>query len=102
MIREKADQIFERPWQPSTGTHAPLIHDARDEHRKATAAPTSSARPKRPNGSSRLTNSAIPCGSACCRLCHDPPGNRMDPGATLFTRMFIGASCCASDLARLI
>jgi hypothetical protein len=26
----------------------------------------------------------------------------MDPGATLLTRMFNGASCCARDLARLI
>ena len=32
-------------------------------------------------------------------MCHDPPGNRIEPGATLLTRMFSGASCCASDFA---
>ena len=59
------DQIRERDWQPSTGTLAPLIQLARGETRNATTAPTSSGRPNRPNGSSRLTNSAIPAGSSC-------------------------------------
>src|SRR5206468_11290258 len=56
------DQIRERDWQPSTGTLAPLIQLARGETRNATTAPTSSGRPKRPNGSSRRTKSAIPSG----------------------------------------
>ena len=60
-----ADQIWERDWQPSTGTLAPLIQLARGDTRNATTAPTSSGRPKRPNGSSRLTKSAIPAGSSC-------------------------------------
>ena len=38
----------------------PLIQLARGEARNATTSPTSSARPKRPNGSSRVTNSAMP------------------------------------------
>ena len=46
------DQIWERDWQPSTGTLAPLIQLARGDTRNATTAPTSSGRPKRPNGSS--------------------------------------------------
>ncbi len=81
---------------------APETQLARGEARKATTAPTSSARPKRPKGSSRLIMSAMPAGSDCCRLCHDPPGNMIDPGATLFTRMLAGASCCESAFARLI
>ena len=60
-----ANQIWERDWQPSTGTLAPLIQLARGETRNATTAPTSSGRPNRPNGSSRLTKSAIPAGSSC-------------------------------------
>ena len=59
------NQIWERDWQPSTGTLAPLIQLARGDARNATTAPTSSGRPKRPNGSSRLTKSAMPAGSSC-------------------------------------
>ena len=80
--------MFERDWQPSTAIDAPLTQLARGDARNATTAPTSSARPKRPNGSSRRMKSAMPSGSACWRLCHEPPGNRIDPGATLLTRMF--------------
>src|ERR1700730_4206164 len=94
--------MSERDWQPSTGTHEPLIQLARGEARNATTEPTSSARPKRPNGSSRPTNSAISPGSACWRRSHEPPGNRIDPGATLLTRIPSLANCCAIDLARLI
>ena len=79
-----------------------VIQLARDEARKATTSPSSSARPKRPNGSSRFTYSAMPAGFSCCRFHHDPPSNRNDPGDTLLTRMLDGASCCASDFARLI
>ena len=86
-LRCLQDQRFDFDWQPSTTTEAPLIQLARGEARNATTSPTSSARPKRPNGSSRLTNSAMPSGSACCRRCHEPPGNRIEPGATLTTRM---------------
>src|SRR5262249_44022457 len=96
------DQIGERDWHPSTGTLAPLIQLARGDPRNATTAPTSSGRPNRPNGSSRLTKSAIPSGSSRTRRSHDPPGNRIDPGATLFTRILSRASCCAMALARLI
>ena len=59
------NQIRERDWQPSTGTLAPLIQLARGDTRNATTAPTSSGRPNRPNGSSRVTKSAIPAGSSC-------------------------------------
>ena len=62
--RPARDQIRERDWQPSTGTHAPLIQLARADTRNATTAPTSSGRPNRPNGSSSLTSSAIPSGSS--------------------------------------
>ena len=54
------NQIWERDWQPSTGTLAPLIQLEQGDARNATTAPTSSGRPKRPNGSSLVTNSAIP------------------------------------------
>jgi hypothetical protein len=47
-------------------------------------------------------NSAMPFGSDCCRLYHEPPGNEIDPGATLFTRMLSRARSRAIDLARLI
>src|SRR5438876_11576942 len=96
------DQIRERDWQPSTGTLAPLIQLARGETRNATTAPTSSGRPNRPNGSSRRTKSAIKSGSSRIRRSQVPPGNRIDPGATLLTRMLSRASCCAMALARLI
>src|SRR5690606_34201304 len=101
-LEDLAGQMFDRLWHPSTVIEAPEIQLARGDARKAITSPTSSARPKRPNGSSRLTNSAMPSGSACWRLCHDPPGKRIDPGAMLLTRMLCGASCCAIALARLI
>ena len=41
-------------------THEPLIQLARGEARNATASPTSSARPKRPNGSSALNELGDP------------------------------------------
>src|SRR3954465_5058318 len=91
-----------RLWQPSTTIDAPLTHDPRDGGRNATTDPPSSARPKRPNGSSRAIMSAMPAGSACCRLCHEPPGNMIEPGATLLTRVLGGGGCCASAFARLI
>src|SRR5215203_5302088 len=53
-------QIFDRDWHPSTVTDAPLTQLAFGEARKAMTAPTSSGRPKRPNGSSRAMNSAMP------------------------------------------
>ena len=59
-------------------------------------APTSCGVPKRPNGSSCLTKSAMAAGFSCCRFHHDPPGNRIEPGETLSTRMFSDANCCAS------
>src|SRR6185503_19238575 len=95
-------QMFDRLWQPSTTIDAPLIQLARGDARKATTWPTSSGRPKRPKGSSRLIISAMPCGSVCWRRCHEPPGNMIEPGATLLTRMLAGASWPASALARLI
>src|ERR1035437_9531156 len=95
-------QNNDRDWHPSTVRLTPLIHLDREEAREATAAPTSAGRPNRPNGSSRRMNSAIPSGSACWRFHQDPPGKRMDPGATLLTRMLSPASCCAIDFARLI
>ncbi len=52
-------------WHPSTTIEAPLIQLARGEQRKATTSPTSSGVPKRPNGSSCRTKSAMPAGSAC-------------------------------------
>ena len=96
------NQIRERDWQPSTGTLAPLIQLARADARNATTAPTSSGRPNLPNGSSLLMKSAMPAGSSCWRRCHEPPGNRIEPGATLLTRILSRANCWASDLARLI
>jgi len=63
--RPAADQIRERDWQPSTGTHAPLIQLALGETRNATTDPTSSGRPNRPKGNSRATKSAMPAGSSC-------------------------------------
>src|SRR4029453_1646257 len=56
--RPRPVQIRERDWQPSTVRLAPLIQLARVDARKATAAPTPSARPNRPNGSSGGRRSA--------------------------------------------
>ena len=50
----------------------------------------------------RFMNALMPSGSARRRRSQDPPGKKMEPGATLFTRMFKGASSRASDLATLI
>ena len=81
---------FRRPQSPpspvkesdQTSRLPPIHHDAgsadpagHGDARKATTFPTSSARPKRPNGSSRRTNSAMPSGSACWRFHQEPPGN---------------------------
>ena len=45
----------------------------------------------------------MPSGSACCRLCHDPPENRIDPGATPTTRRVVARSCAeAVDAVALI
>ena len=62
-------QICDRDWQPSTVTHEPLIQLARGDARNATTSPTSSARPKRPNGSSLRTNSAIAAGIGLLTAC---------------------------------
>ena len=82
-------------WQPSTLRHAPLIQLARGEQTNATTSPISSARPKRPNGSSCFTNAAMPSGSACCRFHHDPPGNDDRPG-----RDGVDADVVARELLR--
>ena len=62
--RNASSQINDRDWQPSTGNDEPLIQLARGDARNATAAATSSGRPKRPKGSSLRMNSAIASGSA--------------------------------------
>src|SRR5262249_3012291 len=90
------------PWHPSTTTDAPLTHEARGEARKATTAATSSGRPKRPKGSSSRIIRAMASGSDCWRRYHEPPGNMIEPGATLLTRILADASCCASAFARLV
>ena len=88
-------QMLLLDWQPSTTTDAPLTQLARGEARNATTSPTSSARPKRPNGSSRRRTRRCPPGSACCRFCHEPPGNRIDPGATLTHADVVAARAAA-------
>ena len=65
-----------RPCTPSTGTQAPLTQLALGDARNATRSATSFACPKRPNGSSRLTNSAIPPGPSS-------PGNPYSLARTL-------------------
>lgn len=47
-------------------------------------------------------NWVMPSGSACMRRSREPPGKKMDPGATPLTRMFSGASSLARALAKLI
>ena len=56
---------------------------------------------KRPSGMSWATKRAIASGSSCCRRHQLPPGNRIEPGATLSTRTLSGASSRASALDRL-
>src|SRR5579884_1151476 len=94
--------MFERDCAPSTGIHAPLISEARDEARNATIEATSSGLPKRPRGKSLLTNAAMRTGSACCRRSQELPGKSSEPGATLLTKILLGANCRASDFVRLI
>ena len=62
--REGCGRQNERDWPPSTVTQVPTTHDARSETRNATTSAISSTVPKRPNGSSRSTNAAIPSGSS--------------------------------------
>src|SRR5437588_12722487 len=93
-----------RDWPPSTVQLAPVTRLARSEARKLTTAATSSGRPKRPSGMSDLTKAVMPSGSACCRRSQDPPGNMIDPGATLLTRMLCAASSrefCEADFGGL-
>jgi len=91
-----------RPWPPSTTQQAPVTQEARGEARKAMTVATSSAVPKRPSGMFSLTKLDMPSGSSCCRFHQVPPGAAIDPGATLFTRMLLGANSRAIDLAWLM
>src|SRR5262249_20203301 len=101
-LNRAGHQMLALDWPPSTVAQAPVIQLARGEARKATSAATSSGLPNRPNGISRRMNSAMPAGSSCWRFHHDPPSKRIEPGATLLTRILSPASCCAIALARLI
>src|SRR6266542_1237557 len=94
--------MLDRPCEPSMGMLAPLTQLARGEHKKTTTLATSSGDPKRPNGNSRFKKSAIPSGSVFRRRSQPPPGNRIDPGATAFTRTLSAASSRLSDLERLL
>ena len=94
-------QINDLDWQPSTLTQAPVMSEARSEARKTTTFATSSGRPNRPSGISALTNCSIASGFSRQRRSQDPPGKRIEPGATVFTRMLKGASSLAIALARL-
>src|SRR5947199_281972 len=70
--------------------HAPASQLARGEATNATTSATSSGLPNRPNGSSRLTMSAMASGSAFCRRSQLPPGNKIDPGARTVGGRYIG------------
>ena len=94
--------MFECDCAPSTGIQAPLTREASGEARKATTTAISSGVPKRPNGRSLLTKASIPSGSACLRRSHELPGKSSEPGATLLTRILLGANWRASDFVRLI
>jgi hypothetical protein len=52
--------MFDLDWQPSTVMQAPETQLARGDATYATTSPTSWAVPNRPNGKSRLMNSAMP------------------------------------------
>ena len=68
--------MFARDWQPSTVTHAPRDPaGARRDARNATTSPTSSALPKRPNGRSRRTMSAMTSGIVLLPL---PPRSALE------------------------
>jgi hypothetical protein len=44
----------------------------------------------------------MPTGSACWRRHHDPPSNRIEPGATALTVMPSGATSRAREEVKLI
>ena len=81
---------------------APLIQPARSESRNVTTSATSSELPNRPQGNSRRSNSAKRSGFAARKRSQPPPGNMIDPGLTVFTRIRCGASSQASALDRKI
>ena len=83
-------------------TVEPVTQEARGEQRKAITLATSSAVPKRPIGMFSCTKRAMPSGSSCCRFHHVPPGDAIEPGATVLTRMLSGANSIAIALAWLI
>ena len=93
-------------WQPSTTTVVPLIQLARDEARKATTSPTSSARPKRPNGSSRLDEVGDALGIGLLALVPRPAGKQDRPGrhavdADVVRRQLLRQRLGQADLGRL-
>src|SRR5579875_4151767 len=94
--------MLERDWAPSTGMQAPLTSEAAEEARKTTTAATSSGVPKRPSGSSLFTKASMLSGSAWRRRSQELPGKSKEPGATLLTRMLLGANWRANDLVRLM
>src|SRR5258708_34217129 len=94
--------MFECDCAPSTGIQAPLTRDASGEARKVTTTAISSGVPKRPNGRSLFTKASIPSGSACLRRSHELPGQSSEPGATLLTRILLGANWRASNFVSLL
>src|SRR5207237_8192018 len=95
-------QMLGRDCPPSTGMQAPLRRLACPEQTNTTALATSATDPNRPNGISRRTNSAMPSGSCCCRRCHPPPSQRIEPGAMQFTVTPLDATSRASERTKLI
>ena len=81
---------------------APVIHDARPDSRKATTPATSSGRPSRPSGNWVSRNAAKSAGFSCENRSHEPPGNKIEPGLTAFTRMLSTASSAAAVAASWI
>jgi hypothetical protein len=78
----------------------PLIQLARSDSRNVTTSATSSGVPRRPNGKSRSMNREKRSGARLRKESQSPPGDRMEPGLTAFTRGYVGATVCLARARR--
>ena len=92
---QAATSRFPLCWPPSTESTTPVIQLARGDAANTTAFATSSALPSRPHGIDAWIASYI-AGLPFLIISHTPPGNSIEPGAIMLTRIFAGASATAS------
>ena len=87
---------------PSSGITVPLMYAAPGEHKNATVAATSSARPSRFIGVFRVTSAIVASGSGVAAATRANNPMSVAEGYTTFTRTCSGACSIAACFARLL